>query len=94
MAKTKITPAEEPVKKKEFTITAEQLDKLSEISNDLNRAKNTLSDIGDEEDINERQLGYLAGKVFITIDRLEEMLDDIIDNVHGDGDQNEEDSEW
>lgn len=94
MAKAKVTPAEEPVKKKEFVLTAEQFDKLNEISSDLNRAKNTLSDIGDEEDINERQLGYLAGKVFITLDRLEDALDDILNTVVGDGDQNEEDSDW
>jgi CRISPR/Cas system CSM-associated protein Csm2 small subunit len=80
MARTKTSaPAEQ--KTKQIVLTKEQYDKLTDISTDINRAKNTLSDIGDDTDMNERQIGYIAGKVFIVLDRLEDVLDEIIDQI-------------
>ena len=80
-------------KAKQIVLTEEQFSKLRDISDGLNRAKNTVEDIGEDRDLDLRNTGYLAGKVYITLDRLEDTLDEIIDQIDPDTEE-EDDIDW
>ena len=81
MARPKKSAAPAEQKAKQIVLTEEQFNKLRDISADLNSAKRTIQDIGEDRDLDLRNTGYIAGKVYITLDRLEDTLDEIIDKI-------------
>lgn len=74
-------------------ITVEQLKTLEKISTRIHAAKNNVSDIG-EEGIKDRiQIGYLAGQAFSDLNRAEDTLDELIEQISP-SDLDSEDDSW
>lgn len=93
MARPKKLAAPAEQKANQIVLTEEQFNKLRDISADLNSAKRTIEDIGEDRDLDLRNTGYIAGKVYITLDRLEDTLDEIIDKINPNTGEDEE-IEW
>ena len=90
--KKSAAPAEQKAEQL-ITLTQEQLTKLRDISSDLNRVKNYLSDIGEDRDLDDRNIGFIAGKACATINSLEDILDGIINEVEP-GTDEDDDISW
>ena len=68
-------------KAKQPVLTEEQLYTLRDISFELNKVKNTVADIGEDRDLDSRNIGFIAGKVHMAVKKIEEKLDIIIHQI-------------
>lgn len=76
---------------KVITLTQEQYKRLEEISGQIHQAKRYVDAIGDEGEYNERQVGFEAGKAYITLDEAEDQLDNILREIDPNEDEDEDD---
>ena len=94
MARPKKSAAPAEQKAKQIVLTEEQFSKLRDISDGLNRAKNTVEDIGEDRELDLRNTGYIAGKVYITLERLEDTLDELLEQIEPEAEEEDDDSNW
>ena len=84
--KKSAAPAEQKAEQV-ITLTQDQLSELRNISAELNRVKNNLVDIGEDRDLDRRNIGFIAGKACASINNLEDTLDDLINQIEPDTDE-------
>ena len=93
MARAKKTTQTE--EEQQIILTKEQLALLTDLSSRLNSTKNTVHDIGTDEDLTDRGVGFVAGKVYLSLDAMEDELDELLDAITpSESDDESEDNDW
>lgn len=77
-----------------ITVTAEHIKILRKISRRIYEAKNNVSDIGEGEIGDKVKIGYLAGQAFSDLDRAEDAIDDLIEELLPSVEDNDDDNNW
>lgn len=93
MARLKKTT--QAAEEQQIVLTKEQLALLTDLSSRLNSTKNTVHDIGTDEDLTDRGVGFIAGKVYLSLDAMEEELDELLHVITpSEEETDDEDNNW
>jgi len=80
--KAAATAAEQRVVKKgEVVLNEQQIQELRDILEGLSESRRLSDDLGTDRGDDMKEIGFTIGKIYSTLDRIEDKLDDLLDAV-------------